>query len=84
MPRGSVLTGPLWDEDGEPMARVLVLASRYVYRQGERRIDPAGTDQTDDRGQFRVFDLEPGDYFVSATLNQRPGGGRGGQVWRRR
>ena len=78
LPRGSVLTGTLWDEDGEPMARVLVLASRYVYRQGERRIEPAGTDQTDDRGQFRVFDLEPGDYFVSATLNQRPGGGRGG------
>ncbi len=78
LPRGSVLTGTVWDEDGEPMARVLVLASRYVYRQGERQIQPAGTDQTDDRGQFRVFDLEPGDYFVSATLNQRPGGGRGG------
>ena len=52
LPRGSVLTGTLWDEDGEPMVRVLVLASRYVYRQGERRIEPAGTDQTDDRGQF--------------------------------
>ena len=75
LPRGSVLTGTVSDEDGEPLARALVLASRYVYRQGERQIEPAGTDQTDDRGQFRVFDLEPGDYFVSVTLIQRPGGG---------
>ena len=56
-----------------------MLASRYVYRQGERQIEPAGTDETDDRGQFRVFDLEPGEYFVSVTVAQRTGGGgRGG------
>ena len=64
LPRGSVITGYVVDEDGEPMARAVVQVLRYVYRQGLRQIEPAGTDQTDDRGQYRVFDLEPGEYFV--------------------
>jgi len=85
LPRGSVITGNVLDEDGEPMARAQVQVLRYVYRQGQRQIEPAGDDQTDDRGQFRVFDLEPGEYFVSVTLPRRRGGfargvaGRGGR-----
>ena len=86
LPRGSVITGYVVDEDGEPMARAVVQVLRYVYRQGLRQIEPAGTDQTDDRGQYRVFDLEPGEYFVSVTLPRRRGrfgaggpGGRGGR-----
>ena len=79
LPRGSVITGHVVDEDGEPMTRALVQVLRYVYRQGLRQIEPAGTDQTDDRGQYRVFDLEPGEYFVSVTLPRRRGGvGAGG------
>ena len=74
LPRGSVITGQVVDEDGEPMARAVVQVLRYVYRQGQRQIEPAGTDQTDDRGQYRVFDLEPGEYFVSVTLPRRRGG----------
>ena len=78
LPRGSVITGHVVDEDGEPMARAIVQVLRYVYRQGQRRIEPAGTDQTDDRGQFRVFDLEPGQYFVSVAQTRRRGGFGGG------
>ena len=71
LPRGSVIAGLVVDEDGEPMPRANVQALRYLYRQGQRQIESAGTDQTDDRGQFRVFDLEPGDYFISVTLPRR-------------
>ena len=79
LPRGSVVTGHVVDEDGEPMARAVVQVLRYVYRRGLRQIEPAGTDQTDDRGQYRVFDLEPGEYFVSVTLPRRRSGfGAGG------
>ena len=60
------------------MARAMVQVLRYVYRQGLRQIEPAGTDQTDDRGQYRVFDLEAGEYFVSVTLPRRRGGFGGG------
>ena len=71
LPRGSVITGQAVDEDGEPMLGALVEVLRYVYRQGQRQIETAGTGQTDDRGQFRVFDLEPGQYYVGLTLPHR-------------
>jgi protocatechuate 3,4-dioxygenase beta subunit len=65
--RGSVITGRVLDEDGEPLARALVTVQRYQYVRGERQLTSAGGDQTDDRGQYRVFGLPPGDYYVSAT-----------------
>lgn len=71
LPRGGVLTGVIVDEDGEPLPRTIVSAMRYQYLRGERQLTPAGFDQTDDRGQYRIFGLAPGDYYVTAT----PGGG---------
>src|SRR5688500_8773707 len=71
LPRGGVLGGRITDEFGEPVANASVLALRYGYAGGARRMQPAGQnarDTTDDQGQFRLFGLPPGDYFVSATL----------------
>jgi protocatechuate 3,4-dioxygenase beta subunit len=65
--RGGVITGRIVDEDGEPLARALVTVQRYQYVRGERQLTPAGSDQTDDRGQYRVFALPPGEYYVSAS-----------------
>ena len=75
LPRGSVITGHLVDEDGEPMVGVDVRVLRHAYRQGERRLISTARDVSDDRGLFRVFGLEPGTYYVSATA--RAAGGRG-------
>ncbi len=71
LPRGSVLGGRITDEFGEPVANASVTALRYAYTGGARRMMPAGQngrDTTDDQGQFRLFGLPPGDYYVSATL----------------
>jgi hypothetical protein len=84
--RGGVVTGRILDEDGEPLARAMVTVLRQQYVRGEKQLTTAGGDQSDDRGQFRVFGLPPGDYFVSATvggaveqmLRQMGGPGRGG------
>jgi protocatechuate 3,4-dioxygenase beta subunit len=65
--RGGVITGHVTDEDGEPLARALVTIQRYQYVRGERQLSAAGADSTDDRGQYRVFGLPPGDYYVSAS-----------------
>ena len=67
MPRGSVITGIVVDETGEPSPGTQVRVMRYVMRTGEKTLEQAGQDQTDDRGQYRVFGLQPGDYMVSAT-----------------
>ena len=65
--RGGVVTGHVLDEQGEPLARAMVTVLRQQYVRGQKQLTPAGTDQSDDRGQYRVFGLPPGDYFVSAT-----------------
>jgi len=65
--RGGVVTGHVLDEEGEPLARAMVTVLRQQYVRGEKQLTPAGWDQTDDRGQYRVFGLAPGDYYVSAT-----------------
>jgi protocatechuate 3,4-dioxygenase beta subunit len=67
--RGGVITGRVTDEDGEPLARAMVTVQRYQYNRGERQLASAGGDQTDDRGQYRVFGLPPGDYYVSASVS---------------
>lgn len=77
LPRGSVISGRITDEFGEPLANSVVTAMRYTYQAGERRLLPAtgsnSRDTTDDQGQFRLFGLPPGDYVVSAAF--RVGGG---------
>src|SRR5262245_35724888 len=81
LPRGSVIGGHIMDEDGEPMAGVMVRVMRYQYLQGDRRLTPAGAGQTDDRGTYRVWGLMPGDYYVNAIARvSLPGpAGRGGR-----
>src|SRR6186713_1498673 len=66
--RGGAIRGRIVDEFGEPIAgtRVQVLRSRMV--RGQRRLQSMGPgDQTDDMGEFRVYGLPPGDYYVTAS-----------------
>ncbi len=69
--RGSVIAGRVVDDGGEPISGTQVGAMRYQFMGGSRRLMPGGgegsTDRTDDQGNFRLFGLPPGDYYVSAT-----------------
>jgi uncharacterized GH25 family protein len=65
--RGGVVTGHVLDEEGEPLARAMVTVMRQQYVRGQKQLTSAGADQSDDRGQYRIFGLPPGDYFVSAS-----------------
>jgi Carboxypeptidase regulatory-like domain len=67
LPRGGAIAGRILDEDGEPMPGATVRVMRYQYLQGDRRLVPVGTSQTDDKGSYRVWGLMPGDYYVTAT-----------------
>jgi protocatechuate 3,4-dioxygenase beta subunit len=69
LPRGSVISGRIIDEFGEPVADAMVTAMRQTWMGGRRRLVPAGRPaMTNDLGQYRMYGLPPGDYFVSATL----------------
>lgn len=69
MPRGSVIAGRIVDEFGEPVADAMVSAMRSVWSNGKRRLQQTGRSaQTNDLGQYRLFGLAPGEYYVSATF----------------
>jgi protocatechuate 3,4-dioxygenase beta subunit len=70
MPRGSVIAGRIVDEFGEPVPDANVTAFRQTWSNGKRRLTPVGgrVAQTNDLGQFRLYGLPPGDYYVSASL----------------
>jgi protocatechuate 3,4-dioxygenase beta subunit len=69
MPRGGVITGRLTDEFGDPVPDAIVSAMRQTWLNGRRRLTPTGrTSQTNDLGQYRMYGLPPGEYYVSATL----------------
>jgi hypothetical protein len=78
LPRGSAITGHLYDENGDPLPGATVVAARYQYAQGLRQLVSAGTAQTDDRGEYRVWGLNPGEYFVSALARNPQASPRGG------
>ena len=67
MPRGSVLTGAVLDEHGEAAPGTSVRAMRYVTQSGSRRLQSAGSSSTDDRGIYRIYNLQPGEYVVCAS-----------------
>ena len=69
MPRGGVISGRVVDEFGEPVADATVTSMRQMWAGGRRRMVTTGRiAQTNDLGQFRLYGLPPGEYFVSATL----------------
>ena len=64
----AVISGRVFDEDGEPMERVNVQARLYTYFRGQRQLMPAGGGaMTDDLGEYRIFGLPPGRYYLSAS-----------------
>src|SRR3954466_2675704 len=68
LPRGTVITGRIVDEFGEPMSDVQISPQRYEFVRGQRRMTPAGRQATtDDMGEFRLFGVPPGQYYLSAT-----------------
>ena len=72
--RGGVITGRILDEFGEPLADAQVAAQRYQNIGGRRRLMPAGRPaMTNDIGEFRLFAIPPGQYYLSATLRNMGG-----------
>lgn len=66
LPRGAVITGVIVDDNGLSPTSTFVSAVRYSQFGGDRRLVPTGTTRssTDERGQYRIYDLAPGDYYI--------------------
>jgi hypothetical protein len=68
----AVITGRILDEDGDPVRNVHVQAMRSGYYEGRRQLVPAGNTQTNDLGEYRLYDLPGGKYYVSAVFRSGP------------
>ena len=69
-PQG-VIAGRVLDDENEPMAGLTVTVLRHQYMFGHQRLLPAGLPvQTNDLGEYRVANLEPGQYYVSSTAQK--------------
>jgi hypothetical protein len=62
-----VIAGRIFDEERQPLRSVRVEALRYQYRDGTRVLSVEGQTQSDDRGEYRIFNLKPDLYFIRAT-----------------
>ena len=60
--------GRVLDSYGEPVPNLLVEALRRTYDvRGNPRLSRAAAAVTDDRGEYRIFWLDPGEYFFYAA-----------------
>lgn len=66
--RNAVIAGTIVDEAGEPVVGVQVRAARRTFAGGRRRFVPGGgSATTDDRGEYRLSGLLPGEYLIAAS-----------------
>jgi len=66
-PTGSI-SGRVLDNHDQPVAHAQVQALEPYYQDGERRLNVVMSMQTNDLGEFRLFWLPPGRYYLAATL----------------
>jgi protocatechuate 3,4-dioxygenase beta subunit len=67
MPRGGAIMGTVLDEHAEATPGIQVRALRVAVQAGQRSLQSTRSGTTDDRGIYRIYGLQPGDYVVCAT-----------------
>ncbi|MGA8216204.1 MAG: carboxypeptidase-like regulatory domain-containing protein [Candidatus Sulfotelmatobacter sp.] len=83
----AVITGRITNEDGDGMERVQVVALRRpteeetededeLPRRHKTQMQPVASAESDDRGQYRIFGLKPGEYYIRTVDSPQPRVGR--------
>ena len=67
MIKGGIITGRVRDPNGQPVSGIGVDAIRLTYSNGRPQWIAAVSKPTDDRGEFRIFWVSPGEYYVGVT-----------------
>ncbi len=69
----AAISGRIHDRFDRPLGNVEVQALKATYQDGRRVLTRVESVQSDDRGEYRLFWLTPGRYFVSARHPDVPG-----------
>lgn len=78
----AAMSGRVIDETGQPIEGVHVEVMRRTYYGGKPQLSDTADAMTDDRGEYRIFDIDPGRYIIRATYAENdvygnPGAGPG-------
>lgn len=65
-----VIAGQVVDSEGEPARGARVDALHYVYVSGKKQLRTVAVVESGDRGDFRLFGLRAGIYYLKATGRQ--------------
>ncbi|MFN7935777.1 MAG: carboxypeptidase regulatory-like domain-containing protein [Bryobacteraceae bacterium] len=60
----AVITGRVLDEDGDPVQYAQLQLLSYRTMQGKRQLMPTGGAATNDLGEYRMFGIGPGKYYL--------------------
>src|SRR5207237_6791208 len=63
---GGVISGKIRDAAGAPLSKIVVRALALNYQNGYPVVQAAASVKTDDNGDYRLFWLPPGSYYVGA------------------
>ncbi len=61
-----VVSGHILGDDGEPLPGSIVRTFLLGYSEGKRRLIVSQESVSDDRGEYRIFGLRPGHYYLCA------------------
>jgi carboxypeptidase family protein len=64
---GGVITGTVYDEDGDPVVNAQVMAMRFATSGKSQQVASMTGGQTNDLGEYRIYGLDPGQYFIAAN-----------------
>jgi hypothetical protein len=64
----AVITGRVVDEKREPIVLGQVQAMTYSFRAGKKELATSQMVHTNDLGEYRIYGLSPGKYYVTAAL----------------
>ena len=67
----TVISGRIQNEEGDPLPWVRVTALRESFERGKRKLSSEVTVITNDLGEYRLFGLRPGRYFIRAKPGPR-------------
>ncbi|MBV8569814.1 MAG: carboxypeptidase regulatory-like domain-containing protein [Acidobacteriaceae bacterium] len=66
----AILAGRVVDEDGDPVVGVRLMLMARSWNNGKSQYGERFVGYTNDRGEFRIFDVEAGKYILAAEKGQ--------------
>jgi hypothetical protein len=64
---GAIIGGRIFDANGQLMSNASVQVLTVAYAFGHAVLAPLVSKVTDDRGEYRLFWVPPGDYYIAVT-----------------